>query len=188
MLNSPVTGPAWRVSVALSLPPPTLSPPQAASPSGQRDRRERHDAPAHCRVEFLIAHVTPPCCLQLRLPSSSAASPSHQVHVLGRPGKLYLGSSTRQLLALGLVGVGHQHGHPHSPGKSHDHLGRGAQVQRALDQALDARCSPRPPRPGDLELLGADDRLAAVAGREAVGVGVDRGAAVELDLALGPPS
>ena len=105
------------------------------------------------------------------------------MHVLGRPGQLYLRSPARQLLALGLVGVRHQHGHPDLAGELHDHLGRGAQVQGALHQALDARVPPA--AVADLELLGAHHRVAALSGVEAVRLGFDRDAAVQLDLAGG---
>ena len=62
-----------------------------------------------------------------------------------------------------------------SPRELDDELGRGAEVERARDDALDARLVRRLDAPvgpsSHVELLGPDDRVAALAGREAVGVG-----------------
>ena len=49
------------------------------------------------------------------------------------------GAAAGELLTLGLVGVRDEHGHPHVAAELDDELGRGAEVDGALDHAFDPR-------------------------------------------------
>ena len=106
-------------------PPARASPPAPASASAEPACKRRLPA------SFRLAHSSsaPPLVLLVLV--------DHHVHVLGLPAEHDAGAAAGQPLAFGLVGVGDEHGHPHSLADADDDLGRGAEVDRALDHALD---------------------------------------------------
>src|SRR5690349_15576380 len=96
--------------------------------------------------------------------------PNH-VDVLGRPAQPYPRATSGKPPAQRLVGVGDEDRHPDVAVEQHDDLGRGAEVDRALDDPLD-RGTAGWHRAGvlvDLQLLRADVRVAALADGEYAG-------------------
>src|SRR5215475_9637118 len=94
-----------------------------------------------------------------------------KMHVLGLPAEADAGAAAGQALPLGLVGVGDEDGHPHPLAEVDGDLGRGTEVERAGDDALDMRLAPAAVAAFaelDPELLRPHNRVAAIAGREAV--------------------
>ena len=70
--------------------------------------------------------------------------------VLGGPGEADVGAASGQAAALRLVGVRDEDGHAHIAGEADDDLRRRAEVDRALDLALDprpSRAAPSGPEP-----------------------------------------
>ena len=66
-----------------------------------------------------------------------------QVHVLGKPSEPHSRAGAGQPLAPSLVGVRNHHRQGRVAGEPDDHLGRRAEIDRCLDQALDAWAPPR---------------------------------------------
>ena len=175
IVSLPSTGPDFATWMSSSLPPPTSSPPQAASASAPT----RHaTAIASCQI---LCSLTFPLLLVVQCLGRLA----QHVHVVGSPGQPHLGPSAGQTLALILVGVRHQHRHRHVVREPHHDLGRGPQIERALDDPFHVRQLGVGAVLGeaDLKLLGADHRVAALAGAEPVHRSVDADAGVELHLA-----
>ena len=131
-----------------------VSPPQAARPSARpRSDRQRRRSPAPPLPDLCSHHAAHPLFVVVQLIGrrrphvSPGRRLADQVHVLGLPAQRHPGAAARQPLALGLVGVGDEHGHPHVLAEVDDDLRRGAEVERALDDALDLRQAVEPPAP-----------------------------------------
>ena len=128
--------------------------------------------PLQVALEIVVRwrHAGFSCCSG---PGVAPARLSHDVDVLVRPGEARRFTRPGELAARVHVRVGHEHGHARLVAQADDHLRGGAQIERALDLALDAG----PPvvagraRLGQHELLGADHGVGALAGLDAAGLG-----------------
>src|SRR3954451_21278745 len=183
IVSEPLTGPPLATETLPSLPPPTVSPPpQAAIPKASATAATAVATHASLGLSALLLLTGNP---SVRLDCS--ALPDH-VHVLRLPTQGDPRSPARQRLALGGAGVRAEHGDPHVATEGGDHLRRRAQIDRALDHALDVG----PAAFGrssvvealDVEFLGPDDRVHPLAGRQTMGVDADRRPVVEADLAV----
>ena len=147
----------------------------AATAGGEAEgERESGDQRRHRWQSFalfliLLPIATPPCVdskfFATRGPGACARAPSS-----ARPGR-----RRPAAIAARRRCVGAEDGHPHVVAEVDDHLRRGAQVDRALDDPLDPG-RPRWPRRAfsislDVELLRPHDRVAVVARAEGRGVG-----------------
>ena len=121
-------------------------PPQAARPTASASAATAATDAANLRLarsRFLSSLArSSSCSPSPRGTAPFVGLPDH-VHVLRSPGQLHPCAASRKSLALRLVGVRHQDGHPHVARQVHDDLGRGPQVDRALDQPLDAAAAVR---------------------------------------------
>src|SRR4051794_347983 len=194
MVSSPLTGPDSAVVASPSLaPPPTVSPPQAATPVARASVATAAASAAFLRSGLLS--MAPHLLLDSGLArllgrlALRIARLAHDVHLLKLPAQDHADAASGQPLPLRLAGVGNEDGHPHVPAEVDDYLRRRAQVDRALDHALDPRPAavPRLRLPVgaehlDVELLRAHDRVAALAGGQPLGRNPQRRPMVEPHL------